>query len=93
MCSSHDAGSDSNTSPSQVSKRFNYLSSWIDEAMQQRLRFQMLYYHLTLAGRQFGFTADLLARLSSLDAQMNALDIAADGCLKELWILEKTVGI
>ena len=61
-----------------------FMLIWIDEASRRRFDCQMLYYHLMTGGRRSGFTSQTLHTLDQLNREMNALDVAAEGCLKKL---------
>ena len=61
-----------------------FMLTWIDEASRRRFDCQMSYYHLMTGGRRSGFTSQTLHTLDQLNREMNALDVAAEGCLKKL---------
>mgnify|MGYP001793076197 CR=1 FL=1 len=61
-----------------------FMLTWIDEASRRRFDCQMSYYHLMTGGRRSGFSAQTLHTLDQLNREMNALDVAAEGCLKKL---------
>ena len=61
-----------------------FMLTWIDEASKRRFDCQMSYYHLMTGGRRSGFSAQTLHTLDQLNLEMNALDVAAEGCLKKL---------
>ena len=77
-------GHDGRSAAGIVAADLAFMLTWIDEASRRRFDCQMSYYHLMTEGRRSGFSAQTLHTLDQLNREMNALDVAAEGCLKKL---------
>lgn len=79
---------DSTKSP-EFSEEVKFMFRWMDMASRRRFDCQMRYYKLVTTGRQTGYSISILTEMEQLNAEMNALDLAAGGCLRKLTQLKE----